>query len=313
MGWEYNGVNYFLHAVGVIVNTLTILVISKFKVITRPYKLMIALALADIGQCIASFLNIPKQNYYVHCYHNTWLILCYIQMIIYETMIGVGAYVYLILTIDRFVAIVWALQYKTIMTTRKYIIYTVFFVSHHIIVFLVCYLLFPNEEPWAKKLLCEKSCTSSNLLNTYARYYVLAFITMVVIINTILCVILVVYLFITRQRRKSMAGADAGSDGLSRATNTLIFVSVIYAVLYIQLFVLGFLAAFNPTPMLRFLAHRSDSLFYVNNNINPFVYYVRMPEIRNGFHRLIGCHKDSQKTSSQRATATSQKVQKVRY
>ena len=119
----------------------------------------------------------------------------------------------------------------------------------------------------------------------------LAFITMVVVLNIILCIILVVYLCIKRQKRKSLTGADTGSDGLSKATNTLVFVSALYTFLYVQFMVITFCAAFNPTPTMIFILHRADNLFFINNNINPFVYYVRMPDIRNSFHKLIGCHK----------------------
>ena len=289
----YNYLNYFMHAVGIIVNILTIVVISKFKVITRAHKLMAVLAMADIGQCISLLFHIPKQNQYVQCYYDIWIKICYVEMIFFESMVAFSAYVYLMLTIDRFVAVVWALQYKTIMTKKKYVIYTILLLTHHFIAFLLSYMFFPNEYLWAKKLLCKRNCESVNFIHPFARYYMLAFITMLVILNIVLCVVLVIYLFITRKRRRSLSGADGGSDGLSKATNTLIFISTLYALLYVQLMVIGFVSAFAPLNVYK--SYPADSIYYLNNNINPFVYYIRMPDFREGFHKLIRCERKHQK------------------
>ncbi len=293
--WYYNGVNYFINGVGIIVNVLTIVIISKFKVRTRAHKLMATLAIADIGQCIGTFLNIPKLNEFILCFHDIWLVLCKMQIVFMESMVAIGAYVYLMLTIDRFVAIVWALQYKTIMTKTKYVIYTVFLLTHHFILFFVSYMFFPNENLWGKKMLCRRGCQATNFINTVARYYMLAFITMLVLINITLCVVLVIYLFIVRKRRRSLAGTDGGSDGLSKATNTLIFVSALYALLYVQLVVFMLVAAFDPTTFTLFIGRRADTLFLINNVINPFVYFVRMPDFRAGFYNLIGCKRKTHK------------------
>ncbi len=242
---------------------------------------------------IPTFFNLPKQTYFVQCHYDIWLKLCYIHIIYLESMIAFGSYVYLMLTIDRFVAIVWALKYKTIMTKKKYLVYTLFLFNHHIIGFFITYMFFPNEEPWAKEILLrDQSCQSTNLINPIARYYMLAFITLLVVINIMLCITLVIYLCVTRQRRKSLARAGSGSDNLSKATNTLIFVSALYTFLYVQLMVITFLAAVNISPVVEYIREVVDHLFTLNNNINPIVYYVRMPDFRKGFHALLQCKGD---------------------
>ncbi len=93
------------------------------------------------------------------------------------------------LTIDRFIAIVKAIEYRSIMTKNKYIIYTLFLLSHHIIVFFVSYMFFPNNEKWAKRdQLLVLECIPANLLNTNARYYMVGFVTLLVLITLGLCI-----------------------------------------------------------------------------------------------------------------------------
>ncbi len=200
------------------------------------------------------------------------------------------------LTIDRFIAIVKAIEYRSIMTKNKYIIYTLFLLSHHIIVFFVSYMFFPNNEKWAKRdQLLVLECIPANLLNTNARYYMVGFVTLLVLITLGLCITLVIYL-IKQVKRKSLHQGGSGSNNLTKATNTLIIVSTLYACLYIQLIVIGFLASTLEMSRnadagweMAKLRHLSDHLFTVNNFINPLIYYIRMPEFRKEFHSLLLC------------------------
>ena len=283
----YYIVHIIMHSIGLIVNILALIVIRKLKVILRSHKLMATLALADIASCFSTFLGILKVIPVITCEYGLWLKVCYTHIIYHESMLAVGAYVYLILTIDRVVAIVRPLAYRTIMTRKKYFLYTLFLLSHHIMVISLSYFLFANEQSYALEKLLIRHCNSTYLINPYAKMYMNAFVTLLVLINIGLCVITVIYLIVTSKKRKTFT--DGGSEGLSKATNTLIIVSAFYAYLYMQLVVGGFLTLGNVSPKLRSLSYIFDYLFTLNNNINPFVYYVRMPELRKGLHRLIRC------------------------
>ena len=82
---------------------------------------MALLAVADIGSCLGSFLNCFRRILWPSKSH-TRFTMCLIYTIYFESMIAFGAYVYLMLTIDRFVALVKAIEYRSIMTKNKYII-----------------------------------------------------------------------------------------------------------------------------------------------------------------------------------------------
>ncbi len=216
--------------------------------------------------------------------------LCLIRTIYNESMIGFGAYIHLMLTIDRFIAIVKAIEYRSIMTKNKYIIYTVFLLTHHILVFFVSFMFFPNNDKSAKTRIFFGACKTAHFINIFARYYMLGFLTILVLINIALGITLVIYLIIRQFKRKSLHQDGSNSNNLTRATYTLIIVSMLYAFLYIQLVVLAFVSsALNVSWRWEKLLFLSDQLFTVNNFINPLIYYIRMPEFRKEFHSLLLC------------------------
>ncbi len=296
-----------MHSTGLILNILTIIVILRLKARSRAHKLMAILALADTGSCLSTYFSIPKMFPIVKCTENIWLGLCTSYIIYHESMIAIGAYVYLMLTIDRSVALIWAVQYKIIMTKNKYKIYTIFLFLHHILFMFVAYTFFPNESQSAKDnsgesifldpplyIIDSRYCNSQYLITPIARYYMLAFVTLLVIINIGFCIMLVVYLCITKRRRKSLTGEGSGADNLSKATNTLIFVSALYAVLYIQLMVVSIeLSGYENSDLVRGIRFAADNIFTLQNVINPLIYYVRMPEFRKGFNQLLACKTQS--------------------
>ncbi len=283
----YHITHIIMHSIGLIVNILALLVISRLKTILRSHKLMATLALADIGSCLSTFLGISKVVPVITCNYGLWLKICYAYIIYHESMLAVGAYVYLILTVDRVVAIIKPLNYRTIMTRKKYVLYALLLVTHHVTVMSVAYLLFPNEEAYALEKLLIRHCNSTYLMNPYAKLYMNAFVTLLVLVNIGFCVVTVIFLIVTRKKRKRFS--DGGSDGLSKATNTLIILSAFYAYLYMQLVVVGFLTLGNVNKTIRSLSYIFDYLFTLNNNINPIVYYIRMSELRKAFHRLLRC------------------------
>ncbi len=247
---------------------------------------MVVLALADIGSCLSTFLNILKLSLNIRKYRQ-WFKLCLFHIIYHESMIAFGAYVYLMLTIDRFVAIVKAMKYRSIMTKMKYKIYTASLLTHHILVFFLSYMFkFSNDNQRTKHNLLAKGCNSANIIHPIAKYYMVAFVTLVVLVNIAFCIALVIYLIIKQHRRRSLTEDDSGSSNLSKATNTLIIVSALYAILYIQLLVMSFLSDTSNDHELRAIA---DHIFAVNNFINPLIYYLRMPEFRREFHSLFRC------------------------
>ncbi len=285
----YHKINMSMHSIGLLFNILTLIVIRRFKVISRSYKLMAVLALADIGSCLSSFINIFKLSRYTPKY-GQWFKVCLFHTIYLESMIGFGAYVYLMLTIDRFVAIVKAMKYRSIMTKMKYRIYTASLLTHHVLVYFLSYMFkFSNDNQWAKGKLLTRGCNSENIIHPIAKYYIITFVTLVVLVNIVLCIALVIYLIIKQHRRKSLTGDNSRSSNISKATNTLIIVSALYAILYIQLLVITFLSSSNASAVEMKLRDISNHIFTVNNFINPLIYYLRMPEFRREFHGLFRC------------------------
>ena len=274
--------------IGLLFNILTLIVISRFKVISRSYKLMAVLAVSDIGCCLYPVINMITHSFRYKKYY-PFLRACQFEIIFQECMIAFGAYVYLMLTIDRFVAVVKALQYRSIMTKTKYIIYTVSLLTHHIIVFFISYGFFPNNEEWARYKLIGRSCGSSLLIHPIAKYYTVGYISLLVFVNMGLCFALVIYLLIKRFKRKSLVDGGSGSNNLTKATTTLIIASVLYALLYVQLLVISFMVSGKIDSFGMDLEAVSLHIFRTNNFVNPLIYYFRMSEIRNQFHNLLRC------------------------
>ncbi len=275
--------------IGLLFNILTLIVISRFKVISRSYKLMAVLAVSDIGYNLLPVIHLIEESYITKKYYS-WLPVCQFQVIYHENMIAFGAYVYLMLTIDRFVAVVKALQYRSIMTKTKYIIYTVILLSHHTIVFFISYAFFPNNQKSARYLLiANRLCEATQLIHPIAKYYSVGFISLLVFCNIGLCFALVMYLIIKRFKRKSLGAGGSGSNNLTKATTTLIIASALYAVLYVQLLVIQLIAPGERGNTTGNLENIGNHIFTVNTFINPLIYYFRMSEIRAEFHNLFRC------------------------
>ncbi len=273
-----------LHSFGLLFNILTLIVISRFKAKSRSYKLMAVLAAADIGSSLGSFLSYFKLIL-SPSKAKTRFTMCLIYTIYTESMIAFGTYVYLMLTIDRFVALVKGIEYRNIMTKNKYLIYTGFLLTHHILILFVSYKFFPNDDYsvyfWP--------CTSAHLIHPYANYYMLGFITLLALITTGLCITLVIYLIVKQFKRKSLDQGGSGSRNLTKATTTLIMVCTIYAGLYIQLVLIQVLTTGTDSWEMIRVREASDYVFMVNHFINPLIYYIRMPELRKEFHAFLFC------------------------
>ncbi len=286
--YSYHKITMTLHSFGLLFNILTLIVISRFKAKSRSYKLMAVLAVADIGSCLGTFLNFLR-NILIASKSQTRLTMCLIYTIYYESMISFGTYVYLMLTIDRFVALVKAIEYRTIMTKNKYIIYTAFLLTHHILVYFVSYTFFPNDEKTVGMVKFGLICNSVYLIHANVRYYMFGFITLLALITTGLCITLVIYLIVKQFKRRSLHQGGSGSNNLTKATTTLIIVSTVYAILYTQLVVIQVLTIGKRIDDIVRVRDASDYAFMVNHIINPIIYFIRMPELRKEFHGLLLC------------------------
>ncbi len=274
-----------LHGLGLLLNSLAIIVFARFKQINQPQKLMITLAISDIIVCLGTPFNIIRGH--IAWTYKQFIISCQSFQIYYESATCISVYIYLIITIDRFVALIFPLKYSSIMTRAKFIWYAVILSVHHIGYLIMFYGFINNEEPWVQDYLDSRICKSVNWIHLHGRYYSYAFVFLIVLINLILCVILALKLMARRRKRQALTSAR-GVDNLSRATTTIVSVCCIYAVLYAQLLTVALVLTGDDSNRAVFIQEVSEYFFYINHFINPIVYYLRMSDFRKGVHELFG-------------------------
>ncbi len=278
-----------LHGLGLILNSITIVVFARFKPLHRPQKLIILLAISDIVVCLMTPFNIIRGH--IAWTYDQFVIACMSYMIYWEGSLSISVYVYLIITIDRFVALMFPLKYPSIMTRAKFIWYGVIISVHHIVFYVMFYAFINNEEPWAQDQLDNRLCLAVNFVHLHGRYYGTAFICLLVLINLILCIILSVNLLVTRKRRHALTAKTGEVDYLARASTTIVTVCCIYAILYAQNIIASMAMIGDGSEKAVLIQEICDYFFLINHFINPIVYYLRMSDFRKGVHDLFKCGK----------------------
>ncbi len=276
-----------LHGLGLILNSITIVVVARFKPLNRPHKLIVLLAFSDIAVCLMTPFNIIRGH--IAWTYDQFIIACMSFMIYWESSLSISVYVYLIITIDRFVALIFPLKHTNIMTRAKFVWYAVILSVHHIVFYSMFYGFINNKEPWVQDQLDNRLCLAVNWVHLHGRYYGTAFICLLLLINIILCVILAIHLMATRKKRHALT-TSRGVDNLSKATTTIVLVCCIYAVLYAQNISVSLARIGDDSERAVLIQEISDYFFLINHFLNPIVYYSRMSDFRKGVHQLF-CRK----------------------
>ncbi len=297
-----------LHGLGLILNSIAIAVFKKFKPLNRPHKFLIMLAVSDILVCLMTPYNIIRGH--IAWTYKQFVIACMSFMIYWESALCISVYVYLIITIDRFVSLIFPLKYPSIMTRAKFIWYAVILSVHHIGFHILFYGFINNEEPWVQDQLDNRLCLAINWVHLHGRYYSNAFLILLLLINLILCVILAIHLMATHKKRQALT-ASSGTDHLTKASTTIVFVCCIYAILYAQTIGVSLAQIGDDSERAVLIQEISDYIFLINHFINPIVYYFRMTDFRKGVHALFGCKQFISRQNTLKGQQTSKRSVKT--
>ncbi len=253
---------------------------------------MYSLALSDLLSSLiwpfSAAIDVTHHNKQVG---KLWIQMCFVkEFIIFIAGIS-NMLNYLLVTIDRFILINYALKYK-IVCTKKRLKYAVFgiWLSASIIDGMEFGLMSNNEVE-------KYGCYQSHVLSSTGYYCVVAGAVACTIIILILYTIIILNL-IRRDKNQHTIGTS-NQMVASKVTKALALVVGVYIGLYIPTFFIGIATIFLTETFMHILYDVSNMCFYLNNCLNIFIYYNRMPDFKIQFLEILKIDKQKESTHNQ--------------
>ena len=249
---------------------ITLRRVASFQLTTKIF--LASLTVNDLvaGLCVVPILLIR----YIH---GTWplgAMLCIIYKAVKHWTVHLSIYSLLLLTIDRYLAIVWCLHYPRLMTVRR---------SKVIVVlgWLTSLLISSLNSVWTYTT--SNTCDFTDGVMEYV-------LTSIVIVELICIFVLYMHmLVIARHQARRIAQENQPNAPQRISTKSLTTVFIIFTALIIGWVPVGSRVIVNNFRI--DLSLQVEMLFYLpyftNNWLNVTIYYWRNSEFRQELHRVV--------------------------
>ena len=274
----------------ILLNSLSLLVLHRARGIQETTKIfMVSLAVSDL--CVGLFSALPDL---LQAISRKWVLgefLCTALGIVSPACYMISTFSLLLLTVDRYVAIIHSLQYPRLLSPRrtKVIVALLWSVS-----LILCVLLFgllaksamntANQQCWRSLGIVFKCFTVCGL-------------------PIPLVIIIVLYIHILkvarRQARRIAAenfrgnppdGQDAPQPISTKGATTVIIITVTIFICWTPIVLLQFVNSMSE--VINGLLHLFNVAYLSNSWLNCVIYYWRNKELRQALHSLVSsyCH-----------------------
>ena len=270
----------------------------RFGFKTNAHILMYSLATSDLLSCLLMPVSVTDEVLrHDKSLRKVWRQLCFFKELV-NHFVGISnMFNYCLITIDRFILVNHALKYKVIFTKKrlKCAIFGIWLLSA--VLDIVSFIFMANiksVEKWG--------CYISHIFTSNGYYSLVA--------GTLICTILMLVLYtkiILRLNARDKERQNMGVNSqmvASKVTKALAMVVGIYLGLYIPSIVIGVLANFIKGIFMYVIYDVSILCFYMNNSINAFIYYIRMPEFKAECKDIFQINKHNERTHDQKGANT---------
>ena len=191
------------------------------------------------------------------------------------------------------VLVVNPLHYKRLITKTK-LHTTIHLIFIFVTINMVCFFIFLRQDAF----IVLKECVIQYVLQTIPYFAHVGFIYACIITMAINCIVITIKL----QKMKSVAlGTKTGTQTNDQKLTQASWMTLkLFLLCIVPVTFLGAVTLFlqQPYPMFyNILLDLSYLLFYMNNVVNPFVYYVFLKDFKEGYQAMLCCKKKLRNTN----------------
>ena len=263
-----------------ITNVMVILVIVRYKCFHTPSNIFILnTAVADMSIAV---ITIPLLVLFYENEIKEYL--CVVSFSFIIAPISASMWAVFLISIDRFLWIVWPFLYRRCMTATKASILSVVFILYSFMASCIL-LLLPTEPTW-------EGCTSLVIYSDCTTYLIATYgviLTIMTFLYTIICKIA----WNQWKRIKAWPCPNTNhlppSDQDHKIRNMMLLVLGIFYIAWIPQFALLLLdfVVHLPNNIKHILAPICEILYLSNSFMNPFIYAFRSPQYKAAFKALL--------------------------
>ena len=201
----------------------------------------------------------------------------------------------------RLILICNPLHYKRMVTKRR-LHSTYFAISFFIAVELAYGFIFLRRD-----VRSNVTCITTNVL-TSTGYYLMPVLNFVV--ATVVLTINFLTVVVKMQTRKRMMGSfmknknPNASDGGTKITRVTLISLGVYIVLYMPAVVLSCVMAVVDAPEIIITLSVTLLIYFLNNMVNPFIYYFTLKDFRQGYRNYFLCRTTKEDQSCKSASSS---------
>ncbi len=285
----YNSVRFIQIIIGIFGNVLTLIIVPKLEQVNNGHILIFNLCISDLFTCLMWPVNLSVNLSLTH-YPTFWPKLCVVKEVLTIYSYSCSLLTYLVIAIDRYLAVCWELRYK-VYITRKKIYFTIALVwVYNAFMSIFAWAYFGATFDELDKL---QRCNITNVFGIRGYYYIILPHMISVAIGMLICYVSIMVKM--KRRDRKMASMYEGHSGYdkeksmlaSRVTRTLTLVLGIFIAVYFPAVVMHALDAFIKTKVVYILVDVSALVFFLNNLVNPCVYYYKMPEFKKLYRAML--------------------------